>query len=57
MCAFRAVMLVTSLFVSMHAAEFKVKEELQAIAEQVAILKSLHVAEVGQIRKELDDVR
>ncbi|XP_026727806.1 protein scabrous [Trichoplusia ni] len=56
MCAFR-VLLVTSLFVSMHAAEFKVKEELQAIAEQVAILKSLHVAEVGQIRKELDDVR
>lgn len=57
MCATRAVLLVLSLIVYVQAAEFKFKEELQAIAEQVAILKSLHVTEMSQMRSELEDVK
>lgn len=40
-----------------NAAEIKVKEELQALAEQIQILKTLHLTDVTRLKKEVEELK
>lgn len=43
--------------VLVNAAEIKVKEELQALAEQIQILKTLHLTDVTRLKKEVEELK
>lgn len=40
-----------------NAAEIKVKEELLALAEQIQILKTLHLTDVTRLKKEVEELK
>lgn len=46
---------ISLIFVS--AAEIKIKEELEALAEQIQILKNLHLTDVARLKNEVEELK
>lgn len=49
-------MTLISLIV-VNAAEIKVKEEIRELAEQIQILKTLHLTDVTRLKKEVEELK
>ncbi|XP_053624394.1 protein scabrous [Plodia interpunctella] len=48
--------LLTIKFLTVHA-EFKIKKEIQELAEQVEIMKTLHVTDVMRMKREIEELK
>ncbi|XP_068633713.1 protein scabrous [Battus philenor] len=44
-------------YLSVEAAEFNIKQELQAMAEQIEMLKTSHLADVTRLQNEIEDLK
>lgn len=41
----------------MNAREIDYKQELQALSKQIELLKTLHIADVSRLKKEIDELK
>lgn len=41
----------------MNAREIDYKQELQALSDQIKLLKTLHIADVSRLKKEIDELK
>lgn len=53
-CATKCAVLTLLFVLTVSAAELKIKEELQAMAEQIEILKTLHHTDITRLKKEIE---
>lgn len=44
-------------FMVVNAAEFNIKQELQAMAEQIEMLKTSHLNDVTRLQKEIEQLK
>lgn len=57
-CIIKCAVLVTLIsLIVVNGAEIKVKDELQALAEQIQILKTLHLSDVKLLKKEVAELK
>ncbi|XP_072931133.1 protein scabrous [Epargyreus clarus] len=56
-CATKCAVLTLIFFLTVSAAEIKIKEELQAMAEQIEILKTLHLTDITRLKKEIETLK
>lgn len=57
-CIIKCAGLLTFIsLIVVNAVEIKVKEELQALAEQIEILKTLHLTDVTRLKKEVEELK
>ncbi|XP_026761383.1 protein scabrous [Galleria mellonella] len=57
MKCFKICVLLTLYCLIVDGAELKIKEELQAMAEQIDILKTLHLTDVTRLRRDLEELK
>ncbi|KAJ8737084.1 hypothetical protein PYW07_000355 [Mythimna separata] len=57
MKCFLSVYLTVLGILYVTAAEIQIRDELQAVAEQISILKTLHKSEIAQLRLEIEELK
>lgn len=52
-----SVLTILCTLYTVNAAEIRMREELQALAEQIEILKTLHLTDVTRLKREVEELK
>lgn len=56
-CLKSVLMTLICILINVDAAEMRLREELQAMAEQIEILKTLHLTDVTRLKREVEELK